>query len=278
MNKKDEGFCQYVLAIIVVLVLVLLILYSFSMRKIALQKQEIEDGITASALASAIIDKNEYGTYMYIRSNNGRGTGTLTDSKNEWGSAENNLLNIFKKNLATNLNLDPTTLVANEGSIIDGEVKVVRFWVYNKELVEVRDADNKPVKIKDYQGRWINKHKETDKWIIYKYDATPVGGYSTTTETAVKEADGFVYTPHDDNIISLDGGTGTGTDGAGGGHIKVEYMTIYATIEFYVSPFGYGLHGNAPLYEDPDGAQIDDVQKIKITKSVVVDVSPALIP
>ena len=63
MNKKDEGFCQYVLAIIVVLVLVLLILYSFSMRKIALQKQEIEDGITASALASAIIDKNGNGEY-----------------------------------------------------------------------------------------------------------------------------------------------------------------------------------------------------------------------
>lgn len=308
--KKDEGLTQYVLATILILIAALLIIYGFSMRKINMQKQEIEDGITSSALASAIIDLNEYGTYKYIRSNNGRGTGSLANSQNKWGSAEDNLLNIFRENLATNLKLNPATLTANEDSIIDGEVKITRFWVYNHELIESTGDDGQPIMIKDYKGRWIKQHEETDRWYIYKYDITPSGRYNKTAELAATEADGFVYTPKDDHIVFADGDiVGSGTDGAGGGHVKVDSMTIYATIEFYVKPFGYGLYNNWGIYDgakfensheeeyqdthynylteeqetvtrkrfvydQTEGSDIDEVGKIKIIKSVVVDVQP----
>ncbi len=315
LDKKDEGLIQYVFAIIIVLIAFLLIAYELTMRKIDLQKQEIEDGITSSALAAAVIDLNEYGAYKYIRSNNGRGQGPVASSNNEWGSAEDNLLEIFKENLQTNLKLD-SDLKAQEDSIIDGQVKITKFWVYNHELVESKElvdpgppAVYEPIMIKDYKGRWIRQHEETDDWYIYKYSATE-GGYNKTAEKATKEADGFVYTPEDKNVIFASGATeGAGSDGAGAGRKKVDSMTIYATIEFYVKPFGYGMANKWGIYDgaefhdghmeeydakDYDAANggekdvkrqryvydktkdsdIEDVGKIKIVKSVVVDVQP----
>ena len=270
LKKKDEGsIIQYILAVILILTIMLLIAFVFSNRRISIQKEEIEDGITCSALASAVIDMNEYGTYKYIRSNNGRGTGTLAGANNVWGSAEDNLLNIFKKNLAVNLKLDPETLVANEDSIIDGEVKIINFWIYNKELRERVDADGNPIMMKDYKGRWITQHEETNNFYIYKYTATSDGGYNKTTELAVRESDGKIYTPKDENIIVTDD-TANGIDGAGSGRTEVTSMTIYATIEFYVKPFGYdfnSIKGAYPEIEEEPG-------KIKIIKSVVVDVQP----
>lgn len=270
LNKKDEGsLIQYILAVILILMIMLLITFVFSNRKISVQKEEVEDGITCSALASAIIDMNEYGTYKYIRSNNGRGTGTLAGSNNVWGSAEDNLLNIFRKNLAVNLNLDPETLVANEDSIIDGEVKIVNFWIYNKELRDRVDSNGEYIMIKDYKGRWIRQHEETDNFYIYKYTTTPDGGYNKTTELAVKESDGKIYTPKDENIITMDDTT-NGIDGAGSGRTEVTSMTIYATIEFYVKPFGYDFNIASGLYPEIE----QEAGRIKITKSVVVDVQP----
>ena len=275
--KKDEGLIQYVMSVIVLMVIALLVLYSISMKKIQVQKTEIEDGITSSALAAAVIDLNEYGTYKYIRSNNGRGTGTIASAHNTWGSAEDNLLNIFRENLAQNLNLDPTTLVANEGGIIDGEVTITHFWVYNKELVECRDDSGDPIMIKDYRGRWIRQHEETDKFYVYKYDATSVGGWNKHTEPAVKAADGKYYTPKDDKVIQIGENEATGVDGAGSGEVEVTSMTIYATVEFYVKPFGYGLDNSWGVYE-AENDNIDEVGRIKVRKSVVVDVQPTELP
>lgn len=292
--KKDEGLVQYVLAIMIVFIAALLIVYQMSIRKITIQKHEIEDGLTSSALASAIIDLNEYGTYKYIRSNNGRGTGVLAGSNNVWGSAEDNLFNIFKKNLATNLNLDEETLEPNEDSIISSKVVIKNFWIYNHELVDSVDDEGKPKMIKDYLERWIVSHEETDNFIIYQYTATPTGGFNKTQTVAVKEADGKVYTPYDTNVIE---GDDKSLDGAGAGHVPVESMTIYATIEFYVNPFGHNMDGNytyTEIQEDDEENQtkvektikgwglfgnsdeISIVKPKKITKSVVVDVKSVI--
>lgn len=294
--KKDEGLIQYVLAIMIVLIAALLIVYEISMRKITVQKQEIEDGLTSSALASAIIDLNEYGTYKYIRSNNGRGTGNLAASENKWGSAEDNLLNIFKSNLATNLKLNPTTLEPNNDSIISSPVTIKNFWIYNHELVESKDDSGNPIMIKDYLERWVRQHEESEDFIIYQYTATDDGGYNKTVVDAVKEADGKVYTPWDKNVI---GGDDEALDGAGKGHVEVDTMTIYATIEFYVNPFGHGMvdeDGNNRwgIYDgakfdwtadsNSESASIDvvtpstlsPVKPVKITKSVVVNVKSVI--
>ena len=295
--RKDEGsLIQYILSVIVILICALLIAYAVSIKIVQSQKMEVEDAITSSALASAIIDLNEYGTYKFIRSNNGRGRGSLADSKNEWGSAEDNLLNIFKENLAKNLNAREVNgrIYANDTSIIDGEIIVTKFWVYNKELVDVIECPNckqesritsdkcsgcnytfpankEPLKIqvKDYKGRWVPKHTETENFYIYKFESPSGAGFSKTVER-INTSNGAnkVYTPHDNNIIN-----NSGTDGAGGGYVEVNNMTIYATVEFYITPFGANIN-EWGIYGGNEDDSINTPEKIKVTKSVVVDVQP----
>lgn len=268
--KKDEGFIQYVLAIMVICIIALISLYMVKMRTIEIQKQEVEDAITASALASAIVDINEYGTYNYIRSNDGHGSGTLAGSSNEWSSSETNLLNIFKENLMTNLGLEyryingiQTMMPKESNKIISGPVTITKFYIYNHEL-EDGDETGTRKKIKDYRGNWVQQHHETDRFYVYKYEATN-GGYNTTSDLCIKEADGKIYTPRDDNMISIDGSTAT--DAVGGGHVEVDTMTIYASIDFYIRPFGSEVE-NWGLLSDKE----IETNYIKVTKSVVVTV------
>lgn len=265
--KKDEGFIQYAFCIMLIAICSLVMLYSLRMRIVQEQKQYIEDGLTASALASAVIDVNEYGTYGYIRSG----------SNNDWDEEEVAMLNKFVENLAVNLDLhllsaNSYTLAPNStNSIITSDVEVINYWVYCKDLEDI------PGKIiKNYNGDWVQQHKETNNWRIFKFarntsNGISIGSIYTGSGLATKE-NGFVYTPHDTNVITKDpGGYNSGTgDGAGGGHVKVNSgMTIYCTIQFSVNPFGYNSNDHETGGLFGVGSLVSDTT---VTKSVVITV------
>ena len=88
--KKDEGFIQYVLCILLISIVALIVLFQCRARVIEAQKETIEDAVTLSALSSSLIDLNEYGRYGYIRS----GSNNVFDDE-EWA-----MLKVFKENSA----------------------------------------------------------------------------------------------------------------------------------------------------------------------------------
>lgn len=256
--KKDEGFIQYALCVILIAICALIMLFSLRMRIVQEQKMYIEDAITASALASCVLDLNEFGTYGYIRSG----------SNNEWDGEEQNLFNIFVDNLKLNLNLNDSMYPNNTNGIITSKVKVVNFWVYSKTLEDVDGSY-----IRDYNGNWVQQHYETPDYTVFKYEANRDSngivkdGYRITSNNTNLP---ILYTPKDTNIVTLDAyGSFDGTDAAGEGQVLVDGMTIYCTIQFSVNPFGYNSNDD---YKDGlfnVGSLIGDTV---ITKSVVVSI------
>lgn len=255
--KKDEGFIQYALCIMLISICALIMLYTLRMRIVQEQKAFIEDGLTSSTLASAVVDLNEFGTYEYIRSG----------SNNNWDEEEQKLYDLFVENLKINLNLNDAMYPTATNGIITSKVSVVNFWIYNKELDAVAGSI-----IKDYNGNWVQQHYEKDNYIVFKYIAqTDSNGVVTgsSTTTTEKMPSGTIYTPLDNNIIAIDGANNSNLDGAGKGQVEVEGMTIYATIQFSINPFGYN---SRDTYNDGlfgIGSLVGDTV---ITKSVVVSV------
>ena len=103
MKNKDKAFIEYIFCLMVILIISLLIVFSFKRRQVEVRKQKIEDAITEAALASAIIDLNEFGTYNYIRSNDGSGHGTKPGISKEWSKGETKIVETFRRTLMTNL-------------------------------------------------------------------------------------------------------------------------------------------------------------------------------
>lgn len=266
--KKDEGFIQYAFCIMLFAICALLVLYSVRMRIVQEQKMFIEDGITESALAAAVIDLNEYGTYDYVRSG----------SNNYWDEEEDRILDIFKDNLRTNLNLDNNLYPNESNTIITSQVRIVNFWIYNKEVYDYKTEQGNYVLIRDYNGNWVRQHAQyEDRWYVLKYmanldgDGRTMGTYTYSAER-VEPIDGVMRTPYDTNVVTVDAhGSNTGVgDGAGNGGVKVEGMTIYATLQFEINPFGYNKH---ETYRDGLFGVGSLVGDTTITKSVVVSIS-----
>lgn len=259
--KKDEGFVQYAFCIMLFAICSLIILYSLRMRIVQQQKQYIEDGITNSALASATIDLNEYGTYNYVRSG----------SNNFWDEEEDRYLKNFKDALKINLNLDNNLYPNESNTIITSQVRIVNYWIYSKEVQDYVDENGNYVLIRDYNANWVRQHYQTDNWYVLKYQANlDANGMTTGTCAYSREflGDGIIKTPADVNIITSDAGGGKfGTDGAGSGEIEVDGLTIYATLQFEVNPFGYNDHDT---YTDGIFGVGSLVSDTTITKSVVV--------
>lgn len=264
--KKDQGFIQYVFCIMLFAICSLVMLYSLRLRIVQEQKQYIEDAITNSALASAVININEYGTYGYVRSG----------SNNVWDEEEEKLLNKFKDNLKINLNLDDGMNPTKSNGIISSQVKIVNYWIYDKELANVPGG----TPIKDYNGNWVARHYEKDNtYVCLKYRAAVdkngiVGTGSTKTEEKLPATG--LKTPLDKNIVTKDAGGGSnGTDGAGRGQIDVKGMTIYCTVQFSVNPFGYNKTDSHNDSTKPTGlfGVTSLVGDTTITKSVVVSVN-----
>lgn len=260
--KKDQGFIQYVFCIILFAICSLVMLYSLRLRIVQEQKQYVEDAITNSALASAIIDLNEFGTYGYIRSG----------SNNTWDEEEQQLLDIFIDNLKLNLNLDDGMNPNASNSIITSQVKVVNYWVYNKEVTTVSPHRL----IKDYNGNWVAQHYEEDNnYVCLKYIANRdtngvvTNGYNTISERIPNAT--AVYTPIDTNIVTYDpDGGSSSSDGAGAGQVQVDGMTIYCTVQFSVNPFGYN---STDTYDNGLFGVSSLIGNTVITKSVVVSVN-----
>lgn len=267
--KKDEGFVQYAFCIMLFAICTLLILYSLRMRIVQEQKMFIEDGITESALASAIIDLNEYGTYSYVRSG----------SNNYWDEEEDRILDKFKETLQTNLKLDSNLKPDATNTIITSPVRIVNFWIYNKRVEDYKTEAGNYVLIRDYSGNWVRQHTQIkDEWRILKYcanldaDGRTTGTYTYINEDWNEETRGELRTPKDTNVVTVDaGGSNTGTgDGAGNGDVKVEGMTLYVSIQFEINPFGYNRNETYRNGLFNAGSLVGDTT---ITKTVVVSVS-----
>lgn len=256
--KKDEGFIQYAMCIMLISICALIMIYSLRMKIVQEQKSYIEDGLTSSALAAAIVDINEFGTYEYIRSG----------SNNVWDEEEQRIYNTFVENLKINLNLDDSMYPNDSNGIITSKVNVVHFWVYNKEIVPVPGSY-----IKDYNGNWVQQHSETDDYILLSYDAVTNPQGIVSGGMIVKDPVNVgtsPLTPKDTNIVTLDRSAPNNVDAAGAGQVEVEGMTIYATVQFSVNPFGFNARDT---YEDGlfgFGSLVGDTV---ITKSVVVSVN-----
>lgn len=248
--KKDEGLIQYVLCILLLSIVSLLIIFECRARTVEMQKTTIEDAITMSALSSSLVDLNEYGKYRYIRSG----------SNNKWDEEEWKLLNTFKRNLKVNLNLDDNMYPNSDNGIITSQVKIVNFWVYNHEVVDnTIDSGN-------YNNEWSSSHRETDNYYILKYTGNQNGGYNIQNERRlITSANPILYTPKDDNIIK----NSNGIDAIGGGEQPVDDMTIYATLEFDINPFGIGVENSESNFFGIKSA----IGHKTIRKSVVVDVT-----
>lgn len=248
--KKDQGIVQYIFCIMFICIIAILMLYNSRARIIEMQKMTIEDGITTSALASALVDVNEYGKYQYIRSG----------SNNEWDQEEWQLFNIFKKTLQNNLNLDSSMKPKNANGILTSKVVIKNFWIYNHELSDTSDNTN------NSNNNLIKRHVETPNFMILKYIGDDDGGYTITKEKFVPTSEHpNLLTPKDTHIISNDANS---VDGIGAGEQIVDNMTIYVTLEFEVNPFGIGLQSDDSEFFGYSSL----VGNQKITKSIVVDV------
>lgn len=263
--KKDEGFVQYCFCIMLFAICALIIVYSVRMRVVQQQKQYLEDGITTAALSSAVVDLNEYGTYNYVRSG----------SNNYWDEEEDRMLQLFKDALKVNLNLkevDGRLYPADGNGIITGEVRIVNYWVYEKEVKPYIDEAGHYVLIRDYNENWVRQHYQTNDWYILKYQAN-LNSQGKTTGSYFYDSQKVqipVYTPEDKGIIN----GSNGVDGAGTGQVLIADatyndtgMAVYATLQFEVNPMGYNKTNttNSGIYGF--GSIVGDTT---VTKSVVV--------
>lgn len=122
MRVRKKGAVEYVLSLFLITMVVLLLMFNMKSRYIAITKNNVEDGIVASLLASAIIDTDEYGT-----------------TKNVVISDYDNCYSLFMESLKGNLKLD-SNMNPRDKTLITSKVNIDKFSIYNV-------VDNKVYKI-----------------------------------------------------------------------------------------------------------------------------------
>ena len=111
--KKDEGFIQYALCIMLISICALIMLYTLRMRIVQEQKMYIEDALVSANLAAAVIDTDVYGETEKL---------IITDELRAYER--------FQNALKTNLNLDDDYTPRNT-FLMENAVKVLEFHIYN---------------------------------------------------------------------------------------------------------------------------------------------------
>ncbi len=111
--NKEKGFAPatIILFYMAISFVVILIVYNSKFDKAKYTGNYVDDGLIASTLAAATIDLEEYGTSEHIVCN-----------------MEQSYLN-FCETLKINLNLDSNFI--SKSDLIDGQVIVTRFTIYN---------------------------------------------------------------------------------------------------------------------------------------------------
>lgn len=129
MLKKDEGSIEHTIALMVILIVSFLVLHQYRLTTINLVSELVEDSITASNLASAVIDIEEFGTTNEIK---------VKDA----GEAYETYCNALKSNLM----LDDYFMPVNN-DYIKSNVTVHDYILYNvngNDIEEYRFSNGVP--------------------------------------------------------------------------------------------------------------------------------------
>jgi len=110
--KKDKGYIEYSLSVMLIIIATIVILYGLTIRMARMEKVLVEDALDLSNLASAVVDTHIYGETEKLS----------IDATEGYGR--------FKSALKTNLNLDDS-LMPNNTTFMDEPVKIIEYHVYN---------------------------------------------------------------------------------------------------------------------------------------------------
>lgn len=158
----EDGTAEFVICLFTIVIIVLCISFSFRIKLIDIAKENLEDGLTASALAAVIADKKEY-----LETGN-----RVIDTDAVYEK--------FLENLKFNLELDDEML--SESKLYDGAVRVSKFIVYNvyeNEIKKITYADgNRTVDTygKEELCKLPENGKDIDASCIYIEISTQIQG------------------------------------------------------------------------------------------------------
>ncbi|MBU9735474.1 hypothetical protein [Diplocloster agilis] len=124
---------EYVISLSVVGIVLLLILFLYQSRMIKITRNYVQDGLTASNLAAAIIDLAEFGASHEI---------LISDEVRAYEE--------FRTALRENLRLDEQER-ALENSLLKGQIRIEDFIIYNVENHLVYQLGKK-------DGAWLTKN------------------------------------------------------------------------------------------------------------------------
>ena len=161
-DKMEDGTAEFVICLFTIVIIILCISFSFRIKLIDIAKENLEDGLTASALAAVIADKKEY-----LETGN-----RVIDTDAVYEK--------FLENLKFNLELDDEML--SESKLYDGSVRVSKFIVYNvyeNEIKKITYADGE--RTVDTYGeeelcKLPEKGKDIDASCIYIELSTQIQG------------------------------------------------------------------------------------------------------
>lgn len=111
--KKKKGSIELFVSSMILVVVPLIIIMQLRLGQLRTTKNQVEDSLVASNLASATVDLKEYGTTNRI-------------VNNDFNSAFNTFIKSLKQNLLLDNNLEQT-----DKKIISSKINIDNFTIYN---------------------------------------------------------------------------------------------------------------------------------------------------
>ena len=173
--KKRDGKIEVLVPLYFFLFFLVILVYVLQMYKVRVVSAMAEDALTASNLAAAVVDVEEYGV-----------TGNLIIP------SPGNAFVMYQNALKTNMNLDNNWKSIRDDSPISGQVEVLDFIVYNVRgtNVEIHSFGRNPYSSVEVNGLGIvcaPDGKVIENTSIYSHITFPVETAFDVTVQAEKE-------------------------------------------------------------------------------------------